>query len=225
MDNTADRGIGPSRCTPKRTGKTGGSTTGWPAPSFRRPHNTGDIEPTTEPVPGKDVSDLIRAKAREMGFGEVGFTRFDRRYVYRFKKAWTKYPHAICLAYEQDYEATQGAPSREAEGPHYARLSDHGRAGPGPGGLRPQSWLPRPGAQPPVQLGGVHTHVRPGGPWPVGSQRTAPVAPLRLQGQADDDNHRCHRDPRQAHRLRNPRLLQHLPGVCQPLPGPCADEG
>ena len=89
-------------------------------PIVQEAHNTGDIEPTTEPVPGKDVSDLIRAKAREMGFGEVGFTRFDRRYVYRFKKAWTKYPHAICLAYEQDYEATQGAPSREAEGPHYA---------------------------------------------------------------------------------------------------------
>ena len=81
--------------------------------------NTGDIEPTAEPVPGKDISEEIKAKATELGFGEVGITRFDMRYVYKGKRDWVKFPHAICLAYEQDYEPTQTAPSQEAEGPHF----------------------------------------------------------------------------------------------------------
>ncbi len=89
-------------------------------PIVQAAHNTGDIEPTVEPEFGKDVTELIRTKAREMGFGEVGFTRYDRRYVYKFKRDWSKFPNAICLAYEQDFEPTQSAPSREAEGPHYA---------------------------------------------------------------------------------------------------------
>ena len=81
--------------------------------------NTGDIEPTAEPVEGKDVTEAIRLKAREMGFGEVGFTQLDRRYIFKFKRDWVKFPHAICLAWEQDYEPTQTAPSIEAEGPHH----------------------------------------------------------------------------------------------------------
>ena len=89
------------------------------APIVHASHNTGEIKPTAEPVSGTDVTEDIRSKAREMGFAEVGFTRFDRRYVYQFQKNRVKFPHAICLAYEQDYEPTQSAPSREAEGPHY----------------------------------------------------------------------------------------------------------
>ena len=81
---------------------------------------TGDIEPTAKPVPGKDVSKEIDAKARELGFAEVGYTNFDMRYVYKAKREWVKpFPHAVCLAYEQDYEPTQSAPSIEAEGPHH----------------------------------------------------------------------------------------------------------
>ena len=81
--------------------------------------DTGELEPTAEPVPGKNLTEEIEAKAREMGFSEVGFTRFDMRYVFKSKKEWVKFPHAICLAYEQDYEPTQSAPSLEAEGPHF----------------------------------------------------------------------------------------------------------
>ena len=81
--------------------------------------DTGDIEPTADPVAGRDVTGDIREKAREMGFGEVGFTALDRRYVFKFKRDWVKFPHAICLAWEQDYEPTQTAPSIEAEGPHH----------------------------------------------------------------------------------------------------------
>ena len=81
--------------------------------------NTADIEPTGEPDPGRDFSDDVRKKAREFGFGEVGFTRYDRRYTYASKKQWAKFPHAICLALEQDYWQTQTIPSLDAEYAHF----------------------------------------------------------------------------------------------------------
>ena len=80
---------------------------------------SGDVEPTGPQVDAKDLTDDIRLAARELGFGEVGFTRFDRRYVYESKRRWVKYPHAICLALEQDYDQTQSLPSLEAEYAHY----------------------------------------------------------------------------------------------------------
>ncbi len=99
---------------------------------------TGEIEPTAEPVPGHNVTDDIRAKARELGFGEVGFTHYDRRYTYASKKKWAKYSHAICLALEQDYSQTQSIPSLEAEFAHFGtyeiagdlalQLADHIRS-------------------------------------------------------------------------------------------------
>ena len=81
--------------------------------------DTGQIEPTAEPEFGKDVTEDIKAKAKELGFGEVGITRLDMRYIFKYKKSWAEFPHAICLAYEQEYEPTQSAPSIEAEGPHF----------------------------------------------------------------------------------------------------------
>ena len=80
---------------------------------------SGDVEPTGATENGSDLTDEIRLAARELGFGEVGFTRFDRRYVYESKRRWVKYPHAICLALEQDYDQTQSLPSLEAEYAHY----------------------------------------------------------------------------------------------------------
>ena len=76
---------------------------------------SGDIEPTGTPTPGEDLTDDIRRMAREMGFGEVGFTKHDRHYTYAGKKRWAKYEHAICLALEQDYSKTQTGPSPEAD--------------------------------------------------------------------------------------------------------------
>ena len=73
-----------------------------------------DIEPTAKPT-GEDVSEKIKTKARELGFLEVGLTAYDVRYDYQAKKGVAKYPHAICLAYEQDYEPTQTIPSIDAE--------------------------------------------------------------------------------------------------------------
>jgi len=80
---------------------------------------SGDVEPAEARADGQDLTDDIRLAARELGFGEVGFTRFDRRYVYESKRRWVKYPNAICLALEQDYDQTQSLPSLEAEYAHY----------------------------------------------------------------------------------------------------------
>ena len=81
--------------------------------------STGDMEPTAEPT-GEDATEKIRAKARELGYGEVGFTNFDRRFIYRSKRQYARgdLRNAICLAVEQDYVATQTLPSVEAESAH-----------------------------------------------------------------------------------------------------------
>ncbi len=87
---------------------------------------SGEIEPHGAPEPGVDVTDAIRTKAREFGFGEVGFTKFDRKYAYASKKGWLKYEHAICLALEQDYRQTQTIPSLEAEFAHFGTYEIEG---------------------------------------------------------------------------------------------------
>jgi len=90
---------------------------------------TADIEPTAEPT-GEDLSDAIKAKARELGFIEVGITFFDHRYTFSSKKDHTTYyPSIICLAYEQDYEPTQTCPSVDAEIVHSSTYRTEGAAG------------------------------------------------------------------------------------------------
>ena len=84
-------------------------------PLIEAARSSGDIEPTTKPT-GEDVTDKIKTKARQLGFGEVGITKYDHHYTYESKKSWVKkYAHAICLAYEQSYESTQSIPSVAAE--------------------------------------------------------------------------------------------------------------
>ena len=87
---------------------------------------SGDLEPTAEPVAGKNITEDVRQKARELGFGEVGFTRYNRRYTYVSKKRWVKYEHAICIALEQDYTQTQTIPSLEAEFAHFGTYETEG---------------------------------------------------------------------------------------------------
>ena len=86
---------------------------------------TGKIEPAAPPA-GRDLTDEIRTMARELGFGEVGFTRYDRHYTYVSKKRWAKFDHAICLALEQDYAQTQTIPSLEAEYAHFGTYEIEG---------------------------------------------------------------------------------------------------
>jgi hypothetical protein len=89
---------------------------------------TGEQEPTAEPT-GEDVTEKIKAKARELGFVEVGITSYDPRYTYQSKKDWVKFPHVICLAYEQDFEPTQTIPSIDAEIVHSSTYRTEGASG------------------------------------------------------------------------------------------------
>ena len=91
--------------------------------------SSGDLEPTGTAEPGKDLTEEIRAKARQLGAGEVGFAKLDRRYVYASRRNWVKYPHAVCLAVEQDYERTQTITSIEAEHTHFGAYEEIGALG------------------------------------------------------------------------------------------------
>ena len=99
------------------------------SPMVKMSRGTGELLPSNEPVPGKDITEDIKVKARELGFCEVGITRYDRRYAYQVRKRWVKFEHAICLAFEQDYERTQAIPStfgEEAAFHAYASMSQTG---------------------------------------------------------------------------------------------------
>ncbi len=88
---------------------------------------TGDQDPTVEPT-GEDVSQDIKDKAKDLGFLEVGITYYDYRYTYQSKKDYVKFPHVICLAYEQDFEPTQTIPSIDAEIVHSSTYRTEGAA-------------------------------------------------------------------------------------------------
>ncbi|MFL2761602.1 MAG: hypothetical protein ACJ0A3_01510 [Dehalococcoidia bacterium] len=87
---------------------------------------SGDLEPTGTPDYDMNITEDIRSKARELGFGEVGFTRYDFHYAYSSKKSWVRYEHAICLAVEQDYVMTQTIPSLAAEQAHFGTYEIEG---------------------------------------------------------------------------------------------------
>ncbi|MBI3326291.1 MAG: hypothetical protein HYZ81_06270 [Nitrospinae bacterium] len=102
------------------------------APLIEAARVTGEIAPTGTPDPDLDpteLTEMVRGKAREMGFAEVGFTYYNRDYTYLSKKKWARYDHAICLAMEQDYEATQTIPSMAAEHTHFGVYRVEGKVG------------------------------------------------------------------------------------------------
>jgi len=85
-------------------------------PVITASRNSGELAPTGEPVPGKDLTREIKAKAMELGFAMVGMTGYDPRYTYVSKRKWVKpFPHVVCLAMEQPYEETQMIPGPAAE--------------------------------------------------------------------------------------------------------------
>ena len=90
---------------------------------------SADLPPTGTPDPASNITDEIRTKARELGFGEIGFTRYDRRYTFKVKKGWVRFEHAVCLAYEQDYRQTQTIPSMEAGYAHYGAYEEENKQG------------------------------------------------------------------------------------------------
>ena len=89
---------------------------------------TADMEPAAEPT-GEDVTQLIKDKARQLGYIEVGFTAYDPRYEYKHLRGYTQLPTAICLAYQQDYEPTQTIPSLQAEIVHSSAYRTQAAAG------------------------------------------------------------------------------------------------
>jgi len=89
---------------------------------------TAEMEPTAEPT-GEDVTHLIKDKVRQLGYLEVCITAYDHRYAYQSKRDFTKFPHAICLAYEQDFEPTQTIPSVDAEIVHSSTYRTQAAAG------------------------------------------------------------------------------------------------
>ena len=89
---------------------------------------TAEMEPTAEPT-GEDVTELIKNKAHQLGYLEAGIASYDFRYEYQSKKGFTSLPHAICLAYEQDYEPTQTIPSIDAEIVHSSTYRTQAAAG------------------------------------------------------------------------------------------------
>ena len=76
----------------------------------------GNRKPISPPN-AEDLTFQIKEKALSLGYDEVGFAKFDRRYTYQSRKSQvrTDLGNAICLAIEQDYETTQEIPSIEAE--------------------------------------------------------------------------------------------------------------
>ena len=89
---------------------------------------SSELEPTAEPT-GEDVTEVIKAKARQLGFVEVGITAFDPRYSYASKKNQSVfYQHFIAMAYEQDFEPTQTIPSVDAEIVHSSTYRTEGAA-------------------------------------------------------------------------------------------------
>ena len=93
---------------------------------------TAEMEPTADPT-GEDVTELIKDRARQLGYIEVGFTAYDPRYEYKHKRGFTQLPTAICLAHEQDFEPTQTIPSVDAEIVHAGVYRTQGAAGLGLG--------------------------------------------------------------------------------------------
>ena len=89
---------------------------------------TAEMEPTAEPT-GEDITTLIKEKARQLGYLEVGLTAYDPRYEYKAKRGFTELPTAICLAYEQDFEPTQTIPSLDAEIVHSSTYRTQAAAG------------------------------------------------------------------------------------------------
>ena len=118
---------------------------------------TADLEPTAEPT-GEDITELIKGRARQLGYLEVGLTAYDVRYEFKRKKGFTQLPTAICLAYEQDFEPTQTIPSVDAEIVHSSTYRTQAAAGLELGNF--------------IRSLGYHAHVIPE------SDATGPVIPM-----------------------------------------------
>ena len=173
---------------------------------------TAGMEPTAEPT-GEEVTDLIKDRARQLGYVEVGFTVYDPRYEYKHQRGFTELPTAICLAYEQDFEPTQTIPSVDAEIVHMSVYRTQAAAG-----LQLGIFIRSLGYRAPRHP--LQRRHRPHdspfrGRWlgSVGCLRLPAHSPCGQQEPVDDGHHRRQRHLRRAHRLRHTRFLPGVPGL------------
>ena len=181
--------------------------------------STGDMETTEEPT-GNDVTEAIRARARELGYGEVGFTNFDRRFAYKSKRQYIKgdLRNAICLAVEQDYVATQSLPSIEAESAHgdthlqqaemAKELVDYIHSL----GYRTQVWGPT------WHFGAMIPLFVKAGLGTARNQWTVAFTALRVEGEAPNHHHQRYGHTRQTGGLRCHQVLRDMPDMLHALP-------
>ena len=80
-------------------------------------------------LPARTSPSWSRTRPASSVYLEVGITSYDPRYDYKSKRGFTILPHAICLAYEQDFEPTQTIPSVDAEIVHSSTYRTQAAAG------------------------------------------------------------------------------------------------
>lgn len=81
----------------------------------KRCATSADLPSTAPPEHSGDFTANIKQAARDLGFAMIGFARYDPRYTFVDRREWVQFESVICLAVEQDYEATQKAPSLDTE--------------------------------------------------------------------------------------------------------------
>lgn len=69
----------------------------------------------------------ITEKAKELGFGVVGFTKVDRRYLAEGRDDYAPYQNIIILGMEMDKEGIEAAPVYDKLVPTYQTYKDSGR--------------------------------------------------------------------------------------------------
>ena len=108
---------------------------------------SGDVEPTSEPVPGKDVNEAIKQKALELGFGMAGIAPYDQRYTYVSEQE--ELGQAVSLGHLRGHGAALRGdpddPERTGGGRRLCNLQARGGGRAGAGGLHTVPWLPGPG--------------------------------------------------------------------------------
>ena len=147
-------------------------------------------------MPGKDVTQEIKAKAMELGFCMVGITAYDNQYTFKSKRNWIKpFPNAVCLAMEQPFESTQNIPSAPSEREVFVTYRREGTAA-----LELAAYVRSLGYHAQIQdTAGLgqrgNTPVRGGRHGPAGSHGLPSVTVFWLATKADPTDYRRSGDP------------------------------
>ena len=61
--------------------------------------------------PSPDLTNDLKARAKELGFAVVGITKFERKYVFKDYRRRAKFKNLVIVGVEQPWDAVQTAPS------------------------------------------------------------------------------------------------------------------